>query len=143
MKNVPTEEEVDPKVLEDLVKSRFAIVDEDIITYNEVPEISVLSIEIFFRELKIFMSSLDNCYLLVSLVEAQLPSALNRRHISKNFKKIASGDNNLKHVVFVTGKNFIINTAARFVMHQNGIKSFSMTERTDLALAKIAEMKNG
>lgn len=146
MKNGPIEEEVavtDQKILEDFVKSRFTIVDEDILCYNEVSEISILSIEIFFRELKIFISSMDNCYLLVSLVEAQLPSAFIRRHISNNFRQIASKDNKLKHVAFVTGKNFIINTAARFVMHQNGIKSFSITKEKDQALAKIAEIKNG
>ena len=62
MKNGPIEEEVavtDQKILEDFVKSRFTIVDEDILCYNEVSEISILSIEIFFRELKIFISSMD------------------------------------------------------------------------------------
>jgi len=116
------------------IEARVSVLQDRIICLREIPVISSYTVNLVFKKLTELAKQYESCVYLVDLTNTGLPDAESRRHINENFKQTLS---NVKHVAFVTGRNFIINTAARFVMHQSGMDSFSIHKNIEEALVQI------
>jgi len=131
-------EDASPEIIK-LIKSRVTIVEDNIILLKEIPTASPFSVKIIFDEIEKLSSKFNTCGYLIDLNESNIPDSETRQHINERFKNAVS---NVQHVSFVTGKNFIINTAARFVMYQTKLKSFSICKTLDEGVLKIKEAIN-
>jgi len=116
------------------IKSRVSLLDENIILLNEIPKVSPFSIKLVFEEMTAFAKELTNCAYLIDISETAVPNAETRRYINAQFQASLA---NVKHVSFITGRNFIINTAAKFVMYQTNLKSFSIVKNKKEGIEKI------
>lgn len=121
------------------MRKRVTIFQDKIILYDEIPIFSPFSIEIMFSEMTKLANQFNECAYIIDISETQLPDAETRRILNKKFKETL---NNVKHVAFVTGKNFIINTAAKFVMFQTNLDSFSINKTREEAVENIKKIFN-
>jgi len=132
-------EDSPPHIVE-AIRKRVSILEDGIILLDEIPIVSPFSINHVFDQMKIFAKTLEKCGYLVDITDTVIPNAETRRVINREFQHTLS---NVKHVSFVTGKNFIINTAARFVMYQTNLESFSISKTREEGIAAIKKALNG
>ncbi len=125
--------------VKEAMRKRVTIFQDKIILYDEIPIFSPFSIEIMFSEMTKLANQFNECAYIIDISETQLPDAETRRILNKKFKETL---NNVKHVAFVTGKNFIINTAAKFVMFQTNLDSFSINKTREEAVENIKKIFN-
>jgi len=123
-----------PPIVVEAIKQRVSVIEDEIVLLNEIRHVSPFSINIVFNEMKQYASELENCGYLIDITNTNVPDAKTRRVINNEFKHTLG---NVKHVAFVTGKNFIINTAARFVMYQTSLNSFSIVKDRNQGIADI------
>jgi len=128
-----TEEEIEA------LRARVTILEDKIVLLKEIPVVTPFSIDTLFAKMKEISSSFDACGFLIDLTDTGMPDAISRRQLNSQFKLALS---NVKHVSFVTGKNFIINTAARFVMHQTNLKSYSVNKTLEEGVLEIKKVLN-
>lgn len=116
------------------IRARVSMIEEKILLYREISDMIQFSVKLMFNELLRLSNQFDSCGYLINLEETKVPDALTRRKISEAFDETLI---NVKHVCFVTGRNFIINTAARFAIYQTNVKSFSIHKYEEEALKKL------
>lgn len=122
------------------IRNRVSILEEGIILLNEIPIVSPFSINLVFDQMKIFAKTIERCAYLIDITKTEIPNAETRRVINAEFQSTLS---NVKHVSFVTGKNFIINTAARFVMYQTNLNSFTIDKTREKGIESINKVHRG
>ncbi len=128
-----------PEVIE-AIKNRVSFIEPRVILLWEIPVVSKFSLDLVFARMTELASTCNKeCAYLIDISGTDVPNAATRRHINDLFKTTLS---NVKHVSFVTGKNFIINTAARFVMYQTNLESFSIVKTREDGLREIRNVLN-
>lgn len=112
-----------------------------IIYLDEIPVVSPFSIQLVFEQIETLGKQMGEHGLIVDIRNTVRPDAITRRAINQEFTRLCE---NFEHVSFCTGKNFLINTAARFVMYQTNLASFSVNKTVEEAVAAIQKsLKNG
>lgn len=129
----PYNEDSTPKEVA-LIKQRVSLMEDRIIRVLEMPIITSFSLNTIFDEMQRLAEGKETIGLLVDLRDSLPPGAEARRTINLRFKAF---NDKFVHVSYITGKNFLINTAIRFVMYGTGINSFSVDKLEDTALKKM------
>jgi len=129
----PYNEDSTPEEIQ-AIKDNISIYNENIIFYDEIPIVSPFSIKISFDQIELLSKQLDRYGLLVDIRNTKRPDAMTRRAINGRFVKLCE---DIEHVAFCTGSNFLINTAARFILHQTNLNSFSINKTIEEAIEKI------
>lgn len=104
------------------IKARIYLYRGAIVMYRELPIQSLFHLDLFEQRLNELGSRMSHYNLLIDLNEAEFPSAAIRTRLRKLF----GGQKNLRRIAVFTGKNFIINAAARFVLGDLGDKTYSI-----------------
>ncbi len=128
-----TEEEIQA------IKDNVFIYDPQIIYLDEIPVVSPFSINLVFDEITLLGETLGKHGLVIDIRGTRIPDAVTRRVINQRFGRVCE---TISHVAFCTGKNVIINTAARFVMYQTNLESFSINKTVEECFAAIKEVVN-
>src|SRR5262245_58068399 len=106
-------------------KERIYLHSGRIFMWRELPKISVYTADLFvenFVEL-VKAKGIDAYSVIVDLTGTQIPSAAARSRYSTFFRgELQRG--RFQAAAMVTGKNFLINSAARFVAAAIGIRAF-------------------
>ncbi len=129
-----TEEEIQA------IKNQVFVYEKGIICLKEIPVVSTFSINLVFDELERLGKQIAKHGILIDITETQRPDAQTRRVINARFSKICES---VQHVSFCTGKNLLINTAARFVMYQTNLDSYSIHKTIEASIEAIKEKVNG
>jgi len=129
----PYKEDASPEEIQ-AIKNNISIYNSNIIYYNEIPVVSPFSIEISFDQVELLAKQLDSYGLLIDVRNSKRPDAETRRVINNRFFKLCE---NVEHVAFCTGSNFLINTVARFVVHRTSLNSFSINKTIEQSIAEI------
>ena len=129
-----TEEEIQA------IKNEVFIYDKEVIYYKEILVVSPFSINISFGEVERLGEQMGKHGLLIDIRQVKNPDARTRRAINSRFSKICES---VEHVSFCTGKNILLNTAARFVMHQTNLNSFSIHKTVGASIEAIKKKLNG
>lgn len=133
-------EDAPPEIIQ-AIKNRVFLIEDNIIVLDELQKVTPFSLNIVFTEMTELAKQLPKCAYLIDITDTTVPNAEARRFINAQFQATLS---NVKHVTFVTGKNFLINTAAKFVMYQTNLKSFSIDKTREDGISKIKSvLKDG
>jgi hypothetical protein len=114
------------------IKERIYPYRGDILMYRELPVQSVFHLDLFEQRLNELGSKMRSYDLLIDLTEAQFPGA----DVRARLKKLFLGQKNLRRIAVFTGRNFLINTAAKFVLSEPTLK-FSVHTLLEQALAAL------
>jgi len=115
------------------IKERIYLYRGVIVMYRELPIQSLFHLDLFEQRLNELGSRMAHYNLLIDLTEAEFPSAAIRTRL----KKLFGGQKNLRRIAVFTGKNFIINAAAKFVLGDLGDKKFSVHSSVEHAVATL------
>jgi len=129
-----TEEEVQA------IKNEVFMYDKEIVYYKEILVVSPFSINISFDEVDRLGQQMGKHGLLIDVRYVKNPDARTRRAINSRFTKTCES---VEHVSFCTGKNVLLNTAARFVMYQTNLNSFSIHKTVEASIQAIKKKLNG
>jgi hypothetical protein len=97
----------------ELLRSRVFKYDENTIYWKAAPIMSKFQLDVYFDKMTELSEGLNNIYLIIDLVDAAPPDAKIRRQLSEGFKAF---DVVIAKVAVFTEKNFLLNTAAKFVL---------------------------
>lgn len=114
------------------IKERISLYSADIILYRELPVQSIFQLDLFEERLNELAGGMRGYDLLIDLTEAEFPSAAVRARLKKMFL----GQKKLRKIAVFTGKNFLINTAAKFVLSEPGLR-FSVHTQQEQAVASL------
>jgi hypothetical protein len=119
------------------IRARIAPLVADVILYREMPVQSPFHLDLFEQELLRLSAAMPELALLIDLTEAQPPSAQTRERLREIFGQLA----NLRAVAVFTHKNFVINLAAKFVLHGLGLKAYTIHRTREEALAALGHAR--
>lgn len=117
----------------DALLERVYMFSDDTVIWHEVPIQTNYQLEMFGEKMLKLTQNIEKFYLIIDLSAAERPSAENIECIRKIMKKF----HRLKHAAVYTGKNFMLNIAAKFVLSRIGILSYSIHKTQDDALKSI------
>lgn len=117
------------------LRARVYLINEDTVLWHEVPVQTIYLIGIFGEKLAELTREMRKFYLMVNLAEAGRPSAEIINALRNIFRALPS----LQLVSICTGKNFILNVAAKFVLERVGFVSYSIHQTQDEALQAIED----
>ncbi len=135
----PYSEDSTPEEIQAL-KDHVFIHDPHIIYYHEIWVTSPFSVTTMFNEVRDLGKKLDKYGLLFDVRKAAVPDSITRREINKQFVRATE---TVEHVAFCSGQNILINAAARFVMHNSNLDSFSIHKTIDAAEKAIKDKIDG
>lgn len=121
------------------IENRVSQIGEDIILFLELPRATPFSVKVVFEKITRLAEAMNNCAYLIDISDAGLPTAVARRALNTQFQNCPQ---NVKHISFITEKNFIINTAVKFVMYQSNLDSFSISKTKEQAVSEIRKVLN-
>jgi hypothetical protein len=104
-----------------------------IVMYRELPIQSVFHLDLFQEKLTQVAGPLTSYALLIDLVAAKPPNA----EIRSRLKALFASQQNLRTAAVFTGKNFMLNVAAKFVLSGIGLKSFTIHKTLEEALKAV------
>ena len=107
---------------------------DGIVMYRELPIQSPFQLDIFQETLTEEGAGVPSYDLLIDLTEAQPPNA----EIRSRLKRLFGSQANLRTAAVFTGKNFMLNVAAKFVLSGIGLKSFSVHKTLEQALQALS-----
>ena len=137
LENKPYDTNASPEEVA-LIKQSVQMLNDSTIIFKEVFFPNPFTIGITFLEMGRLTSEHPGCCILIDLTDAGRPDAESRKEIHKGFLVLQK---NIKHVAYFTGKNFIINTAIKFVMYGTGVESFSVHKAKENALIAIDDFQ--
>jgi len=121
------------------IKNNVIIYDPQVIYIEELPVVSPFSMELAFDQIDILGKDLGQHGLLIDVRNTKRPDAKSRRVVNQRFGQLCE---NLSHVAFCTGKNFLFNTTVWFVMNQTNLESFSINKTIAEAVQSIKDKIN-
>lgn len=133
--NLPQAESLETEL--EVARKRVYIYRDNIICYKELVQATPLQIQLAGERLRELGKSFETFYTLIDLTEAKPPTPEQRVHL----KKAWHGIDGLEYVVAFTGKNFLLNMAAKFVIGTFG-KSFSVYKTMDQCLNKLKKLQD-
>jgi hypothetical protein len=116
------------------IRARVSLYSHDIILYRELPVQSVFHLDLFEERLHELGGGMRYYDLLIDLTEAEFPSGTIRARLKKMFLS----QKKLRKIAVFTGKNFLINTAAKFVLSEPGL-TFTVSSHIEQALASLRQ----
>ena len=119
------------------LKLRVTLEEGNIVLFKEAPIQTAFSVTVLFDQIASIAEPMEEYSLLIDLTEANRPGAKARKVLNERLCNLGS---NLKHVAYFTGKNFIINTAIKFVMYGTGSDSYSVHTKKEDALKAIGNV---
>ncbi len=105
-----------------------------IIFYKEPPTTSKGQLDYNFQRISKLAKNYQDFYLILDLTNAKRPDPEIRQHILEKFDLIKG---KLAHMSIFTGKNFIVNMAATFILKKVQLKSYSIHKTQSEAEAAI------
>ena len=120
------------------LKDRVSFYDDEIVLYKETPVQTEFQLDICFKQIEDITSELSSFFLIIDLTEAQPPSANIRSLLRLKFMRLKD---KLPYVALYTGKNFMLNLAAKFVLSNLDLKAFSIFKTKKEAIGSIAQFK--
>jgi hypothetical protein len=105
----------------------------NILMYFEVPVPSPFQIKLFSERLNELSAGLERYDLIIDLTIAKPPNAAVREGLKQLFK----GQTKLRRAAVFTGRNFMLNVAARFVLGSIGLPEFSVDKTLEEALKSL------
>lgn len=93
-----------------LLRSRVFFLEPNIVYAHEVPNMTEYSIKVMGNKLNELIESVDKFVLLVDITDTKRPNAEIR-----NLLKITYKNPKILTLILFTGKNFLVNTSAKFV----------------------------
>ncbi len=120
------------------IRHRVRAIADDVVLYDEVPVQSVFQIELMFGELREVTAELPRFYYVIDLCNAQRPPAELRLLLKARFKEL---HHRILHTAVVTGKNFMLNVAIKFVFNGFGFHSYTVHRTHEQALAEIERVR--
>jgi hypothetical protein len=122
-----------------LLKGLITIFDSHTLLFKEAPIVSEFQIEICFNHMAhLIEKNPDLKYLLIDLSASQRPGPKERQCLKVFWKKIAP---DLDHISLFTEKNFLLNTAAKFVLNGLALRSFSIHKKKEEAIRELKKKK--
>jgi hypothetical protein len=115
------------------IRDRIYPLKDDIIMYREMPVQSPYHLQLFGEKLREVAAGRATIRLLIDLTEAQPPNAETRAGLRELFGSIK----NMRYVAVYTGKNFLLNIAAKFVLSGLMSTPFSVHKSKDEALSAM------
>ena len=115
------------------IKNRISLYRDDIIMYREMPVQSSFHLDLFQERLTELAAKMPSYALLVDLTEAEFPSV----QIRMKLRTVLGAQRNLRKIAVFTGRNALINVAAKFVLGDLGTKPFSVHKTKDDALGAL------
>ncbi len=122
-----------PEEIQAIQNSVF-IHDPQIIYFKQLPVPNPFTTNLLFDKVEQLGEQLGKYGLLIDIQESARPDAITRRAINSRFSKINEA---IVHLSICTGKNFLINTAARFVIHNTNLNSISFHKTIDASIEAI------
>jgi hypothetical protein len=115
------------------IRARIYRYADKLIMYREVPVQSRFQLRHFEERLNEVSADMDYYDLLIDLTAAEPPNAEMRELL----KKLFSAQTKLRKTAVFTGRNFMLNVAARFVLGMAGLRSFSVHKTQEEALEAV------
>ena len=112
--------------------------DDNVIYWKEVPVMSCFQVEVFGKKVDELIADLDHFSILIDLTDSTPPNARIRESLRKVF--VPLNQRGLVKAAAFTGKNFLINVAAKFVLGGSGL-DFSVHSTQSEAQMMIAKGK--
>jgi hypothetical protein len=104
------------------IKNRVYVYAPGILMYQEAPVMSTFQLDLFEERLNELSAGMDSYLLLIDLTEVEPPGA----EIRKRLKQLFGGQTKLKKTAVFTGRNFMLNVTAKFVLGGVGIRNFTV-----------------
>jgi len=98
------------------LRERVCMHSDDTVVWHQVPIQTIYQLDIFEEKMFELTQELENFYLLIDLTEAARPTA----EIIDYLRKIMRKFQGINHASVYTGKNFMLNIAAKFVLERVG-----------------------
>ncbi|MBF0562990.1 MAG: PAS domain S-box protein, partial [Alphaproteobacteria bacterium] len=108
--------------------------DDAVVMWKEVPIQTPFQIGLFGEELLAVTSGMDSFSLLIDLTEAKKPNA----EVREALRRLFAAQTRIVYVAVFTGKNWLLNHAARFILGGSlGRRKFSVHKTRDEAVKAI------
>jgi hypothetical protein len=117
------------------IRARVFLHDERTVGYREMPIQTPFHIDQYDAKIQELTAELDTFDLLIDLTEAKPPSAETRARLRKLF----SSQTKMARAAVFTGRNFMLNVAAKFVLSGMGLQSFSVHTTREQALEALRD----
>jgi hypothetical protein len=117
------------------IRARIYLHRPSVIMYVEMPVQSAFHIGVFDERLRELSSSLPSFDLLIDLTAAKPPGAETREALKRLFAARLTG---VRRAAAFTGRNFMLNVAAKFVLGSFGLRDFSVHGTLAAAEAALA-----
>lgn len=115
------------------IKDRISLHSSGIILFRELPVQSVFHLDLFEQRINELSRKLHSYCLLIDLTEAEFPDADVRIRLKKLFGSLAR----LRGIAAFTGRNFLMNTAARYVLNEPYLPPFTVHTTQQEALEAL------
>jgi hypothetical protein len=117
------------------IEERISVYEPGVLMYAEAPVQSEFQLDIFERRMN-ELGDRGGYRLLIDLTEAKPPGATVRARLQKLF-----ASQPLQAVAIFTGRNFMLNIAAKFVLGGIGLKKFTVHTTQDDALKALRDVR--
>jgi hypothetical protein len=124
-----------PEVV-DAIKARVFIRPDGIVVWRDMPQATIHSTNLLIEQFLGLTKDLPSYLLLVDITGTAIPPA----ELRERYKQFFRGEydkGRFKALAYVTGGNFLINAAARFVAAAIGVKPFSVHKLETDAIAAL------
>lgn len=118
------------------IKDRIYLRASDVVMYEELQVQSVFHLDLFEEKLHELARGLRSYGLLIDLTEAEFPGA----EIRARLKRLFASQAKLRAIAVYTGRNFLINAAAKYVLNEPYLPPFSVHTTEEEALAALARI---
>ncbi|MEM6989906.1 MAG: hypothetical protein AAF721_05400 [Myxococcota bacterium] len=109
-----------------------------IVMYREAPVITMHQLAVYHERLGELAAEVEEFQMLVDIRIASMPTAEQRAKL----REMYGNQSNLTDAAAITGRNFVINIAAKFVLGGSGLKSFSVHRTLEQALEALRAAKS-
>lgn len=105
------------------LKSRIYLYKPNIIYFHEISKPSEFTVDLLFDETEKYIKKMKRPGMLIDIRDASVPNSKIRSKINERFKGI---NEHVEHVAYCIGGNLLIQAAARFVMFNTKLNSYSI-----------------
>ena len=115
------------------LRSQVSLRDDGIVSWREAPVTTTYQIDAYAERLAELVQPMEAYLLLVDLTDTIRPSP----EVLERLREFFSTQTKMRHAAVFTGKNFLLNVAAQFVLARIGFGSYSVHKTRDDALAAL------
>lgn len=94
--------------------------------------------ELFAEEIRKYAANQERIFLLIDLTDASRPDAAARIGLQQLFSTVG----NVAYAAAFSGRNILLNSAARFVLQRFGLPSFSIHKHEEEAVHAILQARD-